>query len=65
MLEEKVEALKSGKNIQESHTKIELTLSTALPSGIFDSDIDRLSFYRDIEAIDTLDDLDAVEETFL
>ena len=64
LLEEKIETLKSGKSKREN-TKIELDLSYVLPDDFFDSDIDKLSFFREIEAIETLEDLDRIEETFL
>ncbi|GAB0174125.1 MAG: hypothetical protein HHAS10_00040 [Candidatus Altimarinota bacterium] len=64
LLEEKIDAIRSGKNNQEK-TKIELDLSYVLPTDFFDSDIDKLSFFREIEAIESLEDLDRVEETFL
>jgi transcription-repair coupling factor (superfamily II helicase) len=64
LLEEKIETLKSG-NQKKEHTKVELDLSYVLPSDFFDSDIDKLSFFREIEAIESLEDLDRMEETFL
>lgn len=64
LLEEKIDAIKSGK-INREKTKIELDLSYILPPDFFDSDIDKLSFFREIEAIETLEDLDRIEETFL
>lgn len=64
LLEEKIETMKSGKRKREN-TKIELDLSYVLPEDFFDSDMDKLSFFREIEAIETLEDLDRMEETFL
>ncbi|MBP9812410.1 DEAD/DEAH box helicase, partial [Candidatus Gracilibacteria bacterium] len=64
LLEEKIETLKFGKSKKEN-TKIELDLSYVLPDDFFDSDIDKLSFFREIEAIESLEDLNRMEETFL
>jgi transcription-repair coupling factor len=64
LLEEKIETLKFGKSKKEN-TKIELDLSYVLPEDFFDSDIDKLSFFREIEAIESLEDLNRMEETFL
>lgn len=63
MLEEKIEALKYGKK-QKQECKIDLEVSYAIAPEEFDSEIDKLSFFRDIESIETLSDLDMVESTF-
>jgi transcription-repair coupling factor (superfamily II helicase) len=63
LLEEKVESIRLGKAKREN-TKVELDLSYVLPDDFFDSDIDKLSFFREIEAIESIEDLERIEETF-
>jgi len=63
LLEEKIEVLRHGKKIQEQ-CKIDLELSYVIDDDEFDSEMDKLSFFRDIESIETLEDLDIAESTF-
>ena len=63
LLEEKIEMLKNGKK-QENQCKIDLELSYVIEDEEFDSEMDKLSFFRDIESIETLEDLDIAESTF-
>lgn len=55
--------LKNGKK-QENQCKIDLELSYVIEDEEFDSEMDKLSFFRDIESIETLEDLDIAESTF-
>ncbi len=61
MLEEKIEELKDEKK-KRVWTKIELDISYTIPDEYFLSESDKLSFYREIENIETLDELEEIEE---
>jgi transcription-repair coupling factor (superfamily II helicase) len=63
LLEEKIESMKNGKKEQVA-CKIDLDLSYVVEDDEFDSKMDKLSFFRDIESIETLEDLDITESTF-
>jgi transcription-repair coupling factor (superfamily II helicase) len=63
MLEERISELKEEKK-KRTPTKIELELSYTLPESLFSSEEDRLHFYREIENIETLDELEEVEAEF-
>ncbi len=63
LLEEKVEELKNGKK-KAIGCKIELELSYVIDEEFFDSEMDKVSFFRDIDSIETLEDLDYAEATF-
>lgn len=63
LLEEKIETIKNGKK-EENQCKIDLELSYVIEDDEFDSQMDKLSFFRDIESIETLEDLDIAESTF-
>lgn len=55
--------IKNGKK-EENQCKIDLELSYVIEDTEFDSEMDKLSFFRDIESIETLEDLDIAESTF-
>ncbi len=63
LLEEKIQTLKNGRK-KEVQCKVELELSYIIGDDEFDSEMDKLSFFRDIESIETLEDLDIAESTF-
>ena len=63
LLEEKVDEIKNGKK-KDVRCKIELDLSYAIDDEFFDSELDKLSFFRDIDSIETLPDLEYAESTF-
>lgn len=63
LLEEKISSIQNGKK-EEHQCKVELELSYVIDISEFDSDMDRLAFFRDIESIETLEDLDMTESTF-
>lgn len=63
LLEEKISTIQNGKNT-ENQCKIDLELSYVIDADEFDSEMDRLAFFRDIESIETLEDLDMTESTF-
>lgn len=60
MLEEKIEYLKNAKK-SRIWTKIELDIEILIDDTYFQSESDKLSFYREIENIETLEELDEVE----
>lgn len=61
MLEEKVQELRSNKR-KSIDTKIELDLSYVLDESLFLSENDKLNFFREIENIDNLIELDEIEQ---
>ena len=61
MLEEKIAEIKDEKQ-KKKPVKIELELSYALDDSLFLSESDKLNFFREIENIETLEELDAMEE---
>jgi transcription-repair coupling factor (superfamily II helicase) len=75
MLEEKVEELKL-KNIENDldnnkilekkkvDTSIELNIEAYLNSSLFESDLDKLNFYKEIESINTLEELNELKSEF-
>lgn len=63
LLEEKISTIKNGKK-DTNVCKIDLELSYVIDTDEFDSEMDRLAFFRDIESIETLEDLDMTESTF-
>ena len=73
LLEDKVEELKYSQEIDTSHneeikkkldTTIDLNISAYLEDDFFDSDLDKLNFYREIESISSLEELDNLIEDF-
>lgn len=64
MLEEKIAEIKDEKQ-KKKPVKIELELSYALDDSLFLSESDKLNFFREIENIETLEELDAMEEEML
>lgn len=63
MLEEKIEELKDEKK-KRIWTKIEFDISYIIPDECFLSESDKLSFYREIENIETIEELDEIEKEF-
>ena len=63
LLESKIKELKSG---SKKHTlldiSIELDLNLILEDALFTSDMDKLNFYRNIESIETLEELVEFEQ---
>ena len=59
MLEEKIEWLKKNpekREVDKIDTKIDLHISAFVPNSYFNSETDKLNFYREIESLDTIDD---------
>jgi transcription-repair coupling factor (superfamily II helicase) len=75
MIEEKINELKSNSKRPVSketslstqikiNTKIDLQINCWIPDNYFDSDLDKINFYREIESIEKLDDLKELIEDF-
>gem|GEM_PF-1650665 len=73
MLEEKIEDLKLEKNIlsdedqkhKRINIKIDLNIEAYLDNTFFTSEIDKLNFYKELEYIDNLADLQNIIDDFL
>jgi len=67
MLEEKIEELRKtpGKSrVDKLDTKIDLQISAFIPDEYFNSETDKLNFYREIESLSTLKDLEIMIQDF-
>ena len=64
LLEEKIEELKNGKKPEKNDCKIELDISYFIDDDFFDSELDKIRFFRNIESIETLEDLEYTHQTF-
>ncbi len=69
MLEEKISELKEGekppKKKYKENCKIDLMISASISSEHFLSETDKLNFYREIETIESIEDLEYVKNSFL
>ena len=72
MLEDKIEQLKrtgpDETNIIENNsiqTSIELQIWAYIDEQFFDGELDKINFYRELEALDTLEDLDEIIKDFM
>ncbi len=63
LLEEKVAELSSGKR-KPPETKIELDFAYGIPDAFFDSEIDKLHFFRSLESVRDEDELDFARNGF-
>ena len=52
------------KNILKINTKIDLQLNIWVPDSYFDSDLDKINFYREIESVSQLEDLEELISDF-
>ncbi len=64
LLEKKVEELQNGEKNDPLSVTIDLDISYTLEDELFSSEEDRMYFYRSIESIDTLEDLESSKESF-
>ncbi len=64
LLEEKIEELRNGKKPEKNDCKIELDISYFIDNDFFDSELDKIRFFRNIESIDSLEDLEYTHKTF-
>jgi transcription-repair coupling factor (superfamily II helicase) len=65
LLENKIEELKTGKKHETINCQIELWVSYYIPEDFFSSEADKIHFFRNIESIETLEDLDFAHKTFI
>ncbi|EKE27620.1 MAG: hypothetical protein ACD_3C00186G0002, partial [uncultured bacterium (gcode 4)] len=65
LLEEKVEELKTWLKHVNLNCQIELNISYYISEDFFSSEADKLHFFRNIESIETLEDLDFAYKTFM
>ena len=65
LLEEKISEIKNQKNYTLPPCKIELDLSYSIESTYFENEIDKITFFRDIESIETIEDIYGVEQSFI
>lgn len=63
MLEEKITELKNEKK-KKTFTKIELEISYVLNDEFFASELDKLNFFREVENLETIEDLENFESDF-
>lgn len=64
LLESKVEELRTGTKTKSIETKIELDIPCVIDDSLFASEADKMHFYRSIESIADLEDLESSEESF-
>jgi transcription-repair coupling factor (superfamily II helicase) len=78
MLENKIEDMKNNidnpkynkiletenRNIKKIDTSIDLNISAFINDEYFSSDLDKINFYREIESISNIEDLDNLIEDF-
>ncbi len=71
LVEEKIQEIKKKKlnynlpkNEEQINTKIELNIDLNISEDYFESELDKLNFYREIENINSLDDLKEIKESF-
>jgi transcription-repair coupling factor (superfamily II helicase) len=64
LLEEKIEELRNGKISIKNDCKIELDISYFIDADFFDSELDKIRFFRNIESVETLEDLEYTHKTF-
>lgn len=64
LLEEKIEELKNGSIPAKNDCKIDLGISYFIEDGFFDSELDKIRFFRNIESVDTLEELEYAHKTF-
>ena len=50
--------------LAKNDCKIELDISYFIESDFFDSELDKIRFFRNIESIETMDDLEFTHKTF-
>ncbi len=47
------------------YTKIDIPMNVWIPNEYFESDLDKINFYREIESITEISDLDTIKENFI
>ena len=61
LLENKMQELQTGSTQHTTDIKIELDIQFVLPDTLFNGDVDKIHFYRSLEGMDSLEDLDSME----
>lgn len=61
LLENKMQELRSGTIQHTTDIKIELDIQFVLPESLFNGDVDKIHFYRSLEGIDSIEDLESTE----
>ena len=64
LLEEKIALIKNERK-KRANIKIELDISYAIPDDFFSSELDKLSFFRDTESIETLEEIEQMERSIV
>lgn len=70
MLEEKIEDLKNNRDrewtalVQAQNSQIDLMITAGIPDSFFLSETDKLHFYREIELIESVEDLEYLKQSF-
>jgi transcription-repair coupling factor (superfamily II helicase) len=74
MLEEKVEELKLKEELDNDEkieikrrkfdTSIELNIEAYLQSSLFENELDKINFYKEIESINSLEEIKELKEDF-
>jgi transcription-repair coupling factor (superfamily II helicase) len=59
LLENKMQELQTGTVPHTTDVKIELDVQFVLPDTLFNGDIDKIQFYRSLEGIDSVEDLES------
>ncbi|EKD66417.1 MAG: hypothetical protein ACD_49C00044G0019 [uncultured bacterium (gcode 4)] len=65
LLENKIEELKTWNKIEWINCQIELGISYYISEDFFSSESDKLHFFRNIESIETISDLEFAHKTFI
>lgn len=65
MLEEKIAELRHEKTKNASNVRIELDFPYSIPDSFFNSDIDKIHFFRSLESIVDEEALERARESFL
>lgn len=63
LLENKMQELRSGSIQHTTDIKIELDIQFVLPESLFNGDVDKIHFYRSLEGIDSIEDLESTENS--
>lgn len=56
-----MQELRTGTTIHSMDIKIELDIQFVLPESLFNGDVDKIHFYRSLEGIDSVEDLESTE----
>ncbi len=71
MVEEKISELKKSSNLEKWEenfttikTRIDLNINAWLKDELFEWELDKINFYREVETIQTIEELDEIEKNF-